>query len=302
MMPSEFSIVIIPDTQILAYKHHDMYKKMAQWIKNNKDNLNLKIVLHLGDVVHHGNRYEEQFKAAEAAFEEVYNADIPMLVTPGNHDYDNQLMEDRSLIMFNRYFGVERYRDCSWFGGTFEEGQIENSYAKLEIEGVKFLFLSLEFGPRDEVLAWADDILEAHCDYKAIIITHSFMYTHGERTKPGDRHNPKMYAGAIGCNDGEDMWHKSFKKHQNLIAIFSGHHISENISYRMDKGEKGNPIFQSFQNWQDAENGGEGRIRILKIKEEGMNLQVFNPQTEKHEEDKGYQIDIPLQSGLIKFP
>jgi hypothetical protein len=297
----EFSIVIIPDTQVLAWKQPTIFQNMTKWIKDHAEEMNLQMVLHVGDVVDSGARDEEQFKVAEKAFGEIYNANIPMLMAAGNHDYDNLLSKDRSLTMFNHYFGVHRYHNRSWFGGTFEEEQIENSYATLDIGGRKFLFLSLEFGPRDEVLAWADDILTKHSDHTAIIITHCYMYMYGERTKKGDQHNPKDYPGAAGANDGEDQWHKSFKKHSNVLAVFSGHQITENVSYRTDLGEQGNLVFQSFQNWQCAENCGEGRIRILKIRpsDNEMSLCVFNTYKGEYEENDGYRVVVPFNRELV---
>lgn len=306
----QFSIAIIPDTQMLACNHPDIYQTMAAWVKENAVPLNLQMVLHLGDVVHHGADDEAQFQAARVAFDELHHANIPLLITPGNHDYDNMLHRDRSLKMFNRYFGAHRYEHHPWFGGTFEEGQIENSYVKLNIGEEKYLFLSLEFGARDRVLAWADEVLEANLDHKAIIITHSYMYMFGERTKPGDAHNPKIYPGCeTDVNDGEDMWHKSFKKHRNLLAIFSGHHIDTNtVSYRVDLGDNGNPIFQSFQNWQFVDKGGEGRLRILRMDPSAnkMKLLTVNPCTGNYEKESGYEVDIPLHdeasTGTIRFP
>jgi hypothetical protein len=295
----DFSIVIIPDTQILSYLHPEKFMRMTQWIVDNADSMNIKMVLHLGDVVDNGAGSEVQFQRAKAALDLIDNANIPMLIAPGNHDYDNMLHSDRSLTMFNTYFGIDRYRIKPWFGGTFQEGRAENVYAKLDIDGKKLLFLALEFGPRDEVLAWADEILQKHIDHEAFIITHCYMYMHGERSKPGDDHNPKMYPGADGANDGEDMWHKSFKKHKNIVGIYSGHQIPANVSYRMDMGEQQNLVFQSFQNWQYTENGGEGRIRILKyrLSENKIDLCVYNPQTGLYETNDGYEASHPLQPG-----
>lgn len=294
----EFSIVIIPDTQMLAAEHPSIYPVKAQWIADNAKDLNVQMILHLGDVVNDGADDEGQFRIAAKAFEKFDQAGIPFLVTPGNHDYDNQLKTDRSLTMFNRYFGTHRYENSPWFKGSYEKGKIENSYAALDIEGEPYLFLTLEFGARDEVLAWADGILEAHSSHKAIIITHAYMYQHGERTKPGDNHNPKLYKGAAGANDGEDMWQKSFRKHGNLIAVFSGHHDRELVSYRTDFGDRGNPVFQSFQNWQCTDNGGEGRIRILKMKPSEFptfSLEVYNPHTGSYETNPGYKVEVPLK-------
>ncbi|MFF2886918.1 metallophosphoesterase [Paenibacillus sp. NPDC057967] len=301
----EFSVVVIPDTQALSAKFPAIFNKMTDWIVENAEEINLKMILHLGDVVDHG-AVEQQFLNACNSWEKIDKMDIPYLIVPGNHDYDNMVLNDRSLSMFNRYFGVHRYRNKPWFNEAYEAGKAENSYVKINVEGQNYLFIGLEFGPRDEVLEWADKILEANPDHKTIIITHCYMFMDGERNKPGSLHNPKMYAGAFGANDGEDMWHKSFKRHANLMGVFSGHQIYEDVSYRTDRGEKGNTILQSFQNWQCTPRGGEGRIRILKF-QPGVNkigLHVFNTYTETYEKQPGYEFIVSLEpdTNPIKFP
>lgn len=304
----EFSVVIVPDTQIMTAKHPAHFRTMAQWIAKNADRLKVKMILHEGDVVHNGEKDENQFRLAREAFDLFDAAGIPYLIAPGNHDYDNMLKIDRSLTMFNKYFGADRYRAKPWFGGTFEEGKAENSYAKLDIAGRKWLFLALEFGPRDEALAWADEVLRSNADHTAIIVTHTYMYMFGERTKPGDDHNPKIYPGATGANDGEDVWQKSLKAHRNLLAVFSGHHVEENVSYRLDLGQHGNPVFQAFLNWQCKEEGGQGRFGILKVRPAAneLRLYVLNPVSDKFEAEPGYEAVVPLapQSAAtgLRFP
>jgi len=148
------------------------------------------------------------------------------------------------------------------------------------------------------VLAWADRVLQAHADHEAIIITHCYMYMDGTRNKPGDEHNPKAYKGAVGANDGEDMWQKCFRKHPNLAAVYSGHQIYDNISYRIDPGERLNRVFQSFQNWQCTERGGEGRVRIVVYRQQDRRVEhyVWNSLSGQYETEPGYRVDIPMRS------
>lgn len=295
MTEKDFSMIVIPDTQDVCTSHPDKLEGMARWIVDHAEKLNLKMILHVGDVVNNGALREEQWHHHQNAFNIIDKARIPMLIAIGNHDYDNILNEDRSSVFFNRYCGMTRYRDKAWFGGTFEEDHSENMYALLEAEGLPLLFLSLEFGPRDEVLEWANTVLQRYSDRKAIIVTHSHMFHNGFRTQPGDAHNPKIYKGATGANDGEDVWNKCFKLHSNVAAVYSGHHIPANISYRIDAGDHGNLVFQSFQNWQCAPNGGDGRIRIIKfLSSTGrFELQVLNPQTGDIETDDGFAFSHP---------
>lgn len=287
-----FTIAIIPDTQILSFQHPEIFDKLARWIVDNREAQQIRMVLHLGDVVHHGASKEEEFRNAGSALARIDEAGIPMLIVPGNHDYDNMLRENRSLDMFNAYFGPARYAGKSWFGGTFEPGKAENAYATLDADGHKLLFVALEFGPRDEVLAWTDGLLERYADHKAIMITHCYMFLDGSRNKPGDAHNPKTYPGASGANDGEDMWNKCFRKHGNVIAIYSGHQIPDNISYNVDFGDRSNPVFQSFQNWQMGSQGGEGRIRLVHVNvaDSTMEHRVVHPLQDAFEREDGYEV------------
>jgi hypothetical protein len=124
---------------------------------------------------------------------------------------------------------------------------------------------------------------------------------YGERTKPGDNHNPKIYKGIDNGNDGEEIWNKCLKHHKNVCAVFSGHHITDHVSYRYDVGEHGNLVFQSFQNWQCADCGGDGRIRILRycFSENRVKMNVFNPQTACDETEEGYEVSFPIKAESV---
>lgn len=297
-MNEDFSILIIPDTQAAATFHPDRLSRMADWIVEHAEALNVKMILHLGDVVNNGAQEVEQWLHHKAAFDRIDRAGIPLLFAIGNHDYDDMLEESRSSATFNRYCGMARYKDRPWFGGVYEAQKSENVFARMDIAGRKFLFLALEFGPRDEVLDWAGQILEKYADHDAIVVTHAYLYPTGRRTQPGDRHNPKIYKGAHGANDGEDVWRKCLKHHQNVKAVFSGHHIPEHISYRFDLGVQRNLVFQSFQNWQFAEYGGDARFRIMKVRPSSnqIELDVVNPQTGATETGEGCTIRFPLEA------
>lgn len=288
--------------------HPEKLHVMTEWIVEHAEALNVKMIMHVGDVVNNGAEKEVQWHHHKAAFDRIDEAGIPMMIAIGNHDYDNLLAENRNSEKFNQYCGLDRYKDKPWFGGTFEEGKTENMYAKLDIAGRKYLFLSMEFGPRQAVIDWANNVLQSHADREAIILTHSFLYPEGERTKPGDAHNPKDYPGAQDAHDGEDLWHQCIKKHANIVSVYSGHHVPGNVSYRSDLGDHGNLVWQSFQNWQMTENGGEARIRIIhyRLSNNEVAMQVYNPQTGVYEDKAGYEVKLPYKfvdgTELKRFP
>src|SRR5690606_21799936 len=95
-------------------------------------------------------------------------------------------------------------------------------------EGLDFVFLHLECNAPDDVLAWADEVLERHPDRHALVTTHMDL---GPLEKPtqnrGYFDDPKgrmrwvKIHGPRG-NSPQQMWDKCFRKHKHLVAIFSG--------------------------------------------------------------------------------
>lgn len=220
MLPSvssTFTFLVIPDTQNLSKHHPDVFASMTRWIARHAEDLSILLVAPLGDVVDGGGRKVEEYLAASSALETIYEAGIPLLIAPGNHDYDLPIISSskwdadsnlRALSMFNHYFGLHRVQHQPWFGGEFELGKAENMYAQFEVHGAKLLVLILEFRPRDEVLTWANTIIGDHADQQVFILTHCYMYMNGERTRPGDDANPKKYVATANGNDGEAFGRK----------------------------------------------------------------------------------------------
>lgn len=289
MTQERFSIIVVPDTQNVITSQPEMLINTCEWIVDQAEPLNIKMVLHVGDVVNDGAETDWHWDNHHAAFDRIDEANIPMMIAIGNHDYDNLLEVDRSSSAFNTHCGMQRYQNKQWFGNVFENNKTENMYATLMISGEPYIFMSLEFAPRDEVIEWANDILRKHHDHKAMIVTHSFLYINGERTQPGANHHPHSYKGTMDGNDGEALWEKCISLHENVMAVYSGHHVGGNVSHRYDLGRANNTVLQSFQNWQQTENGGAGRIRVITYETDGtVQHAVFNPQTNKYETEPGY--------------
>lgn len=190
----KFSFVIMPDTQKLTRHHSELLCKSVKWITKHASELNIRMVLHVGDVVDQGADAEEEYHAAEKALSGLDQANIPLLIAPGNHDYDTPIIstsgpipehQHRDLKMFNQYFGLYRMEHMPWFGGAFEPYKAENMYACIHMDNIDLLVLVLEFVPRIEVMEWVDEIVKRYADHQVIVVTHSYMYMYGERVKAG---------------------------------------------------------------------------------------------------------------------
>ena len=67
------------------------------------------------------------------------------------------------------------------FGGVFAEDRLENSYHLVSIAGRDWILLVLEMGPRDEVVAWANEVLERHRERLALLVTHAYLFRDNQR-------------------------------------------------------------------------------------------------------------------------
>lgn len=227
-LPDDYSVVVLPDTQYYASSWPEIFMSQARWIAEKHDEQRIAFVLHTGDLV--DEDLPVQWDIASRALH-MLDGVVPYVVAAGNHDYRD--LADR-IGMVNVYFPPAGFAPNPWFGGTFEPGHVENSFSVITAGATRWLIISLEFGPRDEVLAWADSVLKVFRDRPAIIITHAFLYHDGSRyDRAGlapQSFNPHTYVmmgqTRTTINDGQEMWQKLILPNPNVKLVFSGHDVS----------------------------------------------------------------------------
>ena len=88
--------------------------------------------------------------------------------------------------------------------------------------GLTGWFSVLEFGPRNAVLAWANQVVANYPDRRVILLTHTHIYAdntlHGRATN--HLWTPTSYGRA---NNGTDVWNKLLRLHPNTAFAFNGH-------------------------------------------------------------------------------
>lgn len=264
--PESFSIVLIPDTQNYAEKAPELYAHQTQWVVDNSAERNVKFVMHLGDITQHDT--VEQWEGASAAHAILDAADIPYSMVSGNHDlYPSSEIYARESY-FSQYFGLDRFEDRPWFGGSFDKSG-ENNYSTFEAAGQKFLLMNLEFIPRKDVATWANRIISEHPDHRVIVATHCYQSYNGNHTTGwASRYN-------IEGREGDDLWEEVVQRHSNVFMTVSGH--IHGSSYRMRTGNNGNSVHEILTDFQseplmgDGTAMGNGWIRVL----------TFNPNNEE---------------------
>lgn len=292
-MPAKpFSIIVLPDTQIYSKVHPEILIEQTKWIKEQKDNLNIACVVQEGDITD-GNTEKEWDNAVQAMH--ILDGILPYCMVMGNHDYGAGGPAARNSTLFNKYFGTQRFRKESWYGGNFGDGN-ENAYYTIRAGGMDFLIVCLEFGPRNEVLEWANKVINDHGNYRTIIATHCYTYSDDTRVGDGDKWNPHTYKCS---NDGEEMWEKLVKKHSNIFLVLSGHILNDGLGRLTSTGNHGNKVHQILSNYQMKAKGGNGWLRIMKFvpAEDKIVVTTYSPVTKEYSNDpeNQFELDYPMR-------
>lgn len=189
--------------------------------------------------------------------------------------------------------------------GAFEAGMVDNTYHVFENNGQSWLILALEFGPRDEVLDWANTVVESHPEHQVILLTHAYMYVGDKRQSEGDNWRAQAYGigndtGEKAVNDGEQIWEKLVKNHPNFLLTFSGHVLHEGYGRLVSEGTHGNNVYQFLANYQRGvkgyDNGCNGYLRIVDINLEESDLQVktYSPWLDEWLENENHNFQYAL--------
>ncbi len=252
----DYTLMVVPDMQAMNYWKKDNFKQQSQWIVDSAEELNTQFVMYLGDMVE--SKYSVNPEATEKEWQDaskyisMLDGKVPYSVILGNHDYDNWATKDRSTTMFNKYFSYDKYSKTEYFGGAFKNGCMDNYYSLIKIGNVEYLIMCLEYGPRTNVVNWADRIISEHPNSRVIVTTHSYVEPDGSLVDGDDKHSPTITINYDKSNNAVDMWEKCLKKHSNVFMVFSGHLCSDYIVMRQDKGINGNTVTSFLVDAQGA--------------------------------------------------
>ncbi|WP_247716432.1 metallophosphoesterase [Sinomicrobium weinanense] len=294
-------IVLVPDTQTYTEKYPEILRTQIQWIADNARETDL--VIQQGDLTQ--NNSKEEWETVRQAFRKL-DGKVPYVLAVGNHDMGSapgKFADTRNTTLFNRYFPYSEMSGLPGFGGSFEPDTMDNAWYTVKTGKIKWLVLSLEFGPRNKVLAWAGKIIEEHPDHLVIVNTHSYMYADNTRQGEGDDWRPQVYGigkdtGEDAVNDGEDIWQKLIKRYPNVRFVFSGHVLHSGVGTLVSINDGGYPVYQMLANYQEgvkgAEKGGNGWLRILDmdLRENSIEVNTYSPYLGKHMEDPAHHFRI----------
>ncbi|MEE6186106.1 hypothetical protein PIECOFPK_01204 [Mycovorax composti] len=308
-----WSLILIPDIQnyVKWNRNTPILDLMMAWIEDNIDSLNIKMVMCAGDLVetdekiandNNGDRTtQQQWETASKVFSRL-DGKVAYIAATGNHDYSIDRMGNRST-RYNDFFTIERNHLNKKYlvqHGKNEQGRPSLDNAAYEIKnlnGKDYLFLTLEYGPRDSMLTWAKKIvdLKQYQNHRVVLLTHNYLNTKDKRTtseikwrflEPYIINNATVKAPAIplpNANNGEQIWQKLVEPASNIELVLCGHISGE--GYRKDKNKAGKTVHQMLFDAQSMGgghregNGGDGWLRILEFMPDGKTVKVktFSP-------------------------
>ena len=261
----DYSIAVVPDIQYMTRFYPDTLDKMVDWIRDNAGKLNIKFMIQVGDLTD-ANTGTEWARVRDnfAKLDDV----VPYAFVPGNHDYAGIIPAMRDTSTFNIYLPYSKYSQMSYFGGTYEEGKMDNTYYFFKAGNTEYMILCLEMTPRGPVIDWANKIITDNPDCSVIVATHSYLsYT-------GEHDNSNGYD--ITGNSGKGIWENLASLHENIIMVLSGHIHYDDIVMRADAGINGNIVHQFLTDIQtmDYYQGGIGMIALMTFSNNGRDVAV----------------------------
>lgn len=305
-VPGGFTLAVLPDTQIYAWKFPETYPAQTKWLADNAQRYNLRYVLHVGDITQHNTN--TQWEVAARAHALLDAKGIPCAITTGNHDLGPEGKATSRETPFAKYFPLATFKQWPTFGGIYdkEPDRTDNNFHLFEAGGRKWLIICIEFGPRDDVLRWAGAVATKHADRSVILVTHAYLRPDNTRFNRNafikvknlevnlglDRYGLAKAEG--GFNDGEDIWKKLVSQHANFALVVSGH-----ICYtgKLDsEGKHGNVVHQMVVDYQSGKDGGQGHLRLLQIHPDGKKVSVadYSPLLDQPSDKLGTQYEFNL--------
>jgi hypothetical protein len=285
-----FEFVVLPDTQTYMEEFPEVFIKQMQWI--SEQDHRFSFVLHEGDITQ--NNSEKEWRIARKGFA-LIDGEIQYSLALGNHDMGSEackFADTRNTAFANKFFVHLVYVKQSKSIITFPKDSIDNNCAEYNLLNQKWLVFSLEFGPRNKVIDWANTLIKKHPDHSVIVNTHSYMYNDNTLQDGQDWYLPQKYGignetGENAVNDGGDLWGKLIRTNKHILMVFSGHILGSGVGQLVSTNDFGTKVHQMLANYQKnvkgVEKGYSGYLRIIKVdkKEKTISVKTYSPWLDK---------------------
>lgn len=231
-----------------------MLKSQMSWMLANRVSRDIRYAVQLGDCVEHGDnggdpiewlRADSSFSMIEPSLGAEFPDGLPYGICAGNHDQTPIGDANGSTAFYNQYFGIARFTGRNYYGGG-HRGTNDNWFDLFSGGGMDFINIGLEYDttPDVTVLDWADSLLKAYPNRRAIVSTHNLINT-------GDPGTWSTQGLAI---------YDALKDNANLFLMLGGHVPGEG---RRSDVFQGRTVHSLLSDYQGRSLGGGGLLRVV---------------------------------------
>ncbi len=219
-----FTVAWIADVQASTTSDANVayLNQMMNYITNNVQNLNIKMVINSGDFVNNGS-FPAFITRANAAYSIFQNSNLPYCWNTGNHDVlENETYpyggSDALPWDFPNYsaFNLSVFRQQNYYLSDYGAGvgaDGSSTATRISFNGYSFIFVCLAFNAEPETITWMTNLLDSYPNDNIILSAHSYL-------------NDSAGYGWMSTGAG-DTWSLNLKtilnNHSNVKFTVSGH-------------------------------------------------------------------------------
>ena len=295
---STFTLVSVPDTQaeVQSQGAYPRFTNRIQWLISNKDKLNIKYVLQVGDLQDWDDATHSHYERASSGLKLLEQAKVPYALSVGNHDTSAVCAGGsacpgisvptafREIPTWDKYYPPSRFPGiktlCDEFNtyssrlmavgpsGTGlqtpsyvrdqcnKRNSTSSAYRTFTAGGVKWLMINYEMWPRQVVQEWMKSVIERHPDHNVILFSHMHLN--------GNSSDLTTDFGGYGSPQGSPkaVYDNVISQYSNVKFTFNGHTGGSGCA--TFTGKKGNKIY-SYLNNRLSSSPTPNHVRLIKI-------------------------------------
>ncbi|MDO5402118.1 MAG: metallophosphoesterase [Eubacteriales bacterium] len=236
------------DTQYYAEEWQSHYTNMNQWIVDNSEKLNIKYVMHTGDIVDDYDMTYE-WENADKAMSIFDKAGLAYGVLGGNHDVAAGAFDYEN---YYKYFGENRFTSQPTYGGSYKNNR--GHYDLISENGQDMIVVYMSWDIYQEEIDWMNEILQKYSDRKAILCFHTYT-------------NVKNTSDTLLDYFGKLIQENVVAKNKNVMAVLNGHYHGSSYETAMfddnNDGKYDRTVYQICTDYQSGFEGGSEYIKFL---------------------------------------
>lgn len=262
IVDSGFTFAIIPDTQFYSSTYPKIFTSQTNWIASNKNLLNIKYAIHMGDIVDTWSSLP-QWKNANASMSVLDNAGVPYGILAGNHDNSS----GSSYTQYSANFGVSRFSNKPWFGGASAANNAYH-YDLVNAGNYKFLVMYISYDKSADLpMEWIKKTISANSDKTVILVAHAYLDSEGNM---------------LSAPDSAATIKNLALQYSNIKMVLSGHKATSPGSI-VHNTIKNGTVHQIVQDYQKEPNGGNGWLNLFTFFENGkVTVNTYSPYLDKY--------------------